>query len=243
VRQAGEPLAQQGVDLGGAEPVADGLEGSGVGDGGEGVVQWGEGESGLGGLALGPLVAVDAQLGVEREVAAELQEERAEVLVQAVEVELVDHPGGALDPGVGTAVVPASLLGAEQRALLLGPADEQHAFGAGEVGQVGVRKVVLALALGKVHPGDGVVAGESVHRLGERLGDRRQGGGGSHRHPQLPVDVADQPGRVLQLRDVQVQVHPVDALDLEQRVLTQDIGHGARGLRWDGGRRRGQPLP
>ena len=78
MRQPGQPLAEQRVDLGGAQAVADRLQGGRVIDGGEGVVQRGEADPGLGGLPFGPLVAVDAQLGVEREVAAELEEERAE---------------------------------------------------------------------------------------------------------------------------------------------------------------------
>ena len=35
-----------------------------------------------------------------------------------------------------------------------------------------VHHVVLALALDEVDPWDAVVAGESVHRQGERVGDR-----------------------------------------------------------------------
>src|ERR1035437_3090018 len=42
-----------------------------------------------------------AQLGVVGEVGAELDEERPEVLVHAVEVEVVDHPGRLHDPRVG----------------------------------------------------------------------------------------------------------------------------------------------
>jgi hypothetical protein len=228
VRQEGEPLAQQGVDLRRAQGVAQALHGCGVVDGGEGVVQRGEADPSLGRLPFGPLVAVDAQLGVEGEVAAELEEKRAEVLIHAVEVEVVDHPGGACDPRVGAAVFPAPLLDAEERGLLLGPPDEQHPLGALEAGQVLMGEVVLALALGEVHPRHGVVAGEGTHRLGERLGERRDGRRGGHRHAQLPVDVADQTGGVLQLGYVDVEVHPVDALHLEEGVHIQDVGHGAR---------------
>ena len=58
---------------------------------GEPVVQRLEPDPSLGGLAFGPLVAVDAQLGGVGEVGAELEEERAEVAVHAVEVEEVDE--------------------------------------------------------------------------------------------------------------------------------------------------------
>ena len=37
------------------------------------------------------------------------------------------------------------------------------------------------------------------------------------------MDVTDQPRRVLQPRHVDVQIHPVDALDLEHHMLGQDI--------------------
>jgi hypothetical protein len=82
VRQDRQPLAQQRLDLGRAELVADRLQPRWAGDRGERVVQRGEADPGFGGLALGPVVAVDAQLGVVGEVGAELEEERAEVVVQ-----------------------------------------------------------------------------------------------------------------------------------------------------------------
>jgi hypothetical protein len=59
VRQPGQPLAQQRVDLGRAQGMADRLQGGHVIDGREGVVHRGEADPGPGGLPLGPLVAVD----------------------------------------------------------------------------------------------------------------------------------------------------------------------------------------
>jgi hypothetical protein len=174
-------------------------------------------------LPLGPLVAVEAQLGVEREVAAELQKERAEIVIDAIKVKLVHHPGLQRDPRVRGAVVAAALAGPEQRDLLLRPADEQHALGPGEGGQELAGHVVFALALGEVDPGDLPLGGEGPHRPGERLGHRRQCCRGRHRLAQVPADIADQPGRVLQLRDVDVQIHPVDALHLEGHMARQHI--------------------
>src|SRR5919204_348842 len=83
------------------QAVADGLHCGRVGDGGEPVVQRGELDAGPARLTLGPLVAVDAQLGGEREVRAELDEQRAEVVVEAVEVEVVDQQAVAHQPRVG----------------------------------------------------------------------------------------------------------------------------------------------
>jgi hypothetical protein len=126
VRQDRQPLAQQSIDLLRAQSVADGLQRGGIFDGGEAVVQRGEGDPGLGGLALDPLVAVETQLGVVGEIRAELQEERAEVVVDGIHVEVVDHPGGLHDPRVGVPVGVAAALGAKQPGLLLRPADEQN---------------------------------------------------------------------------------------------------------------------
>src|SRR5450755_3408781 len=50
------------------------------------------------------------------------------------------------------------------------------------------------------------------------------------------ADQTDQTGRVLQLRLIDVQVHPVDAFHLEPDMLGQDIGntsrYGHHGLRF-----------
>ena len=61
VRQNRQPPAQQRLDLLGAQSLADPLQPgqvSGVVQGGEPVVQRGEPDPGLGGLAFGPLVAI-----------------------------------------------------------------------------------------------------------------------------------------------------------------------------------------
>jgi hypothetical protein len=88
--------------------------------------------------------------------------------------------------------------------------------------------VVLALALAEVHPRHVLVAGEAVHRRGERVGDLSQRRGGGDLQAELALDVAEQTAGVLQLRDVDVAVHPVDALHLEHHMIGQDIGDGAR---------------
>src|SRR4029077_16635512 len=96
----------------------------------------------------------------------------------------------------------------------------------------------FALPLGEVDPGHPVDLGETVHRRTERVGDLRQRCGRRDRQPQLPLDVTDQPSRELQVRDIDVQIHPVDALDLELHMLAKDIAdrsrYGHDGLRSDG---------
>jgi hypothetical protein len=60
VRQDPQPLAQQGIDVTGAQGGADRLQRGRVVAGGEAVVQGLKADAGLGGLPLGPVVAVDA---------------------------------------------------------------------------------------------------------------------------------------------------------------------------------------
>jgi hypothetical protein len=128
VRQDPQPLGQQRPDVLLAERIADRLQCRHVFDGGEGVVHRGEPDPGLFRLPLRPMVAVDAQLGAVGEVAAELDEERAEVLIHAVEVEVVDLQRG---PGQPQVLLPggrvAALPGTEHPGFLLRAADEQDA--------------------------------------------------------------------------------------------------------------------
>src|SRR5262249_57085687 len=96
-------------------------------DRGEGVVHRGEADPGLLRLPLRPVVGVQAQLRGVGEVAAELDEERAEIFIHAVEIEIVDLQHGPGQPQVLLASGRvAALLGAEHPGLLLGAADEQH---------------------------------------------------------------------------------------------------------------------
>jgi hypothetical protein len=88
--------------------------------------------------------------------------------------------------------------------------------------------LVLALTLDEVHPRHALSEGEPAHRGAERVGDLPQRRSRGNRQPELTVHIAHDPRRVLQLRDVHVQIHPVDTLDLEDGVLGNDIGHGTR---------------
>ncbi|MGH3856475.1 MAG: hypothetical protein ACRDR6_23905 [Pseudonocardiaceae bacterium] len=173
-------------------------------------------------------MTVEAQLGVIGEVGAELQEERAELGVHGIDVEVVDHAGGLHDPRVGITVGVAAALGAKQRGLLLRPPDEQHPLVPVEANQVLVHDVVFALSLHEVHPRHLLIAGELTHRRAERIGDLPQRSGGGDRQPQLALHIAQQARRELQLRDINIAVHPVDALHLDHHMIGEDIGDGAR---------------
>jgi hypothetical protein len=230
VRQPSQPLEHQRLDLLRAQPVTDGLHRARVGHRGEGVVQRRDPDAGLGRLPLGVLVAVEAHLRVVREVGGELDEERAEVGVHRVDVELVDHRGVADQPRVGLPGhrVPAGP-GPPHPGLLLRPAHEQHPLGQlldraagrrGRLGQVRPGDVVLALPLAQVHQVQAVDRHVVVQVGHERVGDRFH----QHRRGVAPAALLEEvhhPRGVLQPRLEHVQQHPVDRLDLEHHVIGQ----------------------
>jgi len=91
LRQPGQPLAGEPVDLLIGQPVADPLDRRRVADRAERVVQGREGDAVLPALLLGVFVAVEVDLPGEREIPAELDMERAEIGVEAIEIPVVDH--------------------------------------------------------------------------------------------------------------------------------------------------------
>ena len=94
--------------------------------------------------------------------------------------------------------------------------------------QVLVHHVVFALPPGEVHPWDLLLFGEAVHRRGETVSDPGQRGGRGDLQAQLALHIPQQPAGVLQLRDIDVEVHPVDALHLERHMLGQHLSDSAR---------------
>ena len=129
-------------------------------------------------------------------------------------------------------------LGAEHRVLLLRTPDEHHPLRCGEALQALLHDVVLPLTPGEVDPLNALGLGEPMHSAGEPVADLAQRRRRRDPHIEPAAQVADDPGRVLQLWLVHVQIHPVDALHLEHRVFGQDICHAPRyrhlGLRSDG---------
>jgi hypothetical protein len=200
-----------------------------VGDCGESVVQRGEINPGFRGLALGVLVAVDAQSGGVGEIGAEFQEERTKVVIDRVEVEVINHGSRGHDPRVGRSrggVAP--LFGTEDPGLLLGPTDEQHPLRTLGSGQVLMHDVVLALTLHKIDQRHSVRTGVAADPLNEVLAHRRHQRGGRDLKPPLPGQEPDDLSDALQLRDIDVQIHPVEGLDLEHHVLGEDISSSTR---------------
>src|SRR5438445_13060299 len=97
-------------------------------------------------LALHVLVAVDAQLRVEREVRAELQEERAEVTIDGVEIVLIHHRRRAEEPSVrGSRLRVPPALRPEDRCFLLSLTHEEQALRLAKAGAILCRHFVLTL--------------------------------------------------------------------------------------------------
>src|SRR5262245_60185794 len=87
MRQQPQPFAQQSVDLGGTETITDRLQTLRIGAAENAIVERFESDTFLRELALGVLMAVQAQLGIERKVATELEEKRPKVAVDRVDVD------------------------------------------------------------------------------------------------------------------------------------------------------------
>src|SRR3954449_5816971 len=106
-RQAGQPAVEESLDVGRAEPVADRLEPLRVGAGGEPVRQRGPADPGLRGLPFRPLVTVQPDLDRIREVGADLDKPRPEVVVDEVEVVAGPPPVGPVPAEVWRATMPS----------------------------------------------------------------------------------------------------------------------------------------
>ena len=113
--------------------------------------------------------------------------------------------------------------GAEDSNLLLGAADEQHLLGAVAAGQVLVRDVVLALPLHKIDQRHPMVVGVAADRGHERLATRCDQRRGCDIEPEVAGQEAHDLPDPLQLGDVEVEVEPVDRLDLEHHMTGQHI--------------------
>ena len=121
-----------------------------------------------------------------------------------------------------------ALLGAEHRRLLLSPPDEQHALVGVKAGQVGQRQVVLTLTRRKAHQVDTLVSDETVDVGYEPFRDGVHQRRGHEREAPAGLEEADHAKLVLEPGLVEVEVHTVDAFDLEGHVLAENLGDAAR---------------
>jgi hypothetical protein len=177
-------------------------------------------------LALGILVANDAQLGIERKIGTELQEERAEIPIQRIDVMVVHHGGRPHDPRIGLARSGVcALLGAEHRGFLLGLADEDHSVVRRELAKVLRHHLVLALPLPELHDGNPMLGRKPIQRRHKRSAHRAHQ---CRRRQRVATMLSEEPRNPLfhlQPRDIDVEVHPVDPFDREPDVIGEDIGH------------------
>src|SRR5215469_2128171 len=150
--QEPQPFAQQCIDLGGGKPVANRLQALGVGTPQDAVVEGLEGDAFLCELTLGVFVAVEAELGIERKVAAELEKERPKIPIDGIDVIVVHHRAAAHDPRIRLSRFRvAAPLGPEHGGVFLGLAHEHDPFLMGKVPQMLGHHLVLALALAELH--------------------------------------------------------------------------------------------
>jgi len=141
---------------------------------------------------------------------------------------VVDHGRALDDPGVpltGRRVGP--LLRPEDPSLLLGLADEDHPFGGGEAGQVRRHHVVLPLFGREGDEGDLLPGREGLQGPDEGLADRVHQGRGGKRVPAVVAEERDHAPLVLELGDVHVEVHAINALDFQRDVLPENLGDGS----------------
>jgi hypothetical protein len=192
-------------------------------------------------------MAVNAKLGVVRKVAAELQEERPEVLVDAIKIVVVDHGRRLHDPRIGRAGTRAAPnLRAHNAGFFLCLADVQHTFGLLELAQIPLRNIVLALPLLERNEINAFSSDELLDIANKGFAHRR------HRcrrrkplamvNPQIPHRGAHR----LQVGHINVEIHAVDRLVLKHYMITQHISHGScyphRGLRSSTGPRTHRAL-
>ena len=225
------PPAGERLHISRPQTITDGLQAGRVVAGSEPVGQLGEGDPGRGGLPLGPLVPVDPHLRRVREVAADLDEARAELAVVHVEVVRVNPPL-LLDeviaghPGLRRAVTrPGHPL------ILLGNHDGGDPEAALPRGVVQVRADVVKLAVIpagtvrflQVQHRDAAGSGEVVHLAPEPVADllkqrRRRDG-----IAQMPGQERHHLAGHLKNRAVSVQVEPVQALNLQADMSLQHL--------------------
>ena len=129
----------------------------------------------------------------------------------------------------------AAPLRAHDPRLLLGLADIEHAFALGEPPQILLGDFVLALPFLEGNQIDTLVDDELIDVANKSFRHRRDRRGRGKTLAPMNPQVADNSTNRLQMRDVDVQVHPVDRLDLQHHMVTQDIRHRScyahRGLR------------
>ena len=172
MREDSKPLAYQAVDLLGGKIVTDLLQPSGIVALQNPIIECFEADPLGRELSLGVLVSIDAEPSCVGKIGGELQEERAKITINAVEVVLVDKSRGAHDPRVGSPCrrIPA-LFCPKNRNLLLGFANEQNTFLSLKASSIFSGEIVFALTFPKRQQRDLVLLGKILDGPDEALAD------------------------------------------------------------------------
>ncbi len=216
IGQRFEPLAEKSLDLLFIETFRQALCCPRVRATQKPVVERFELDAAPGQLPLEILVPVDAELAGVGKIRAELDEEWPEVSVHAVEVVVIDHGTGVVDPRNGApALSEAFADGARDGCLFLRDADEDDTLGGLELPQAFLHHVVFThpfletdnlnvLALGKVEhlPAKPLAQCHGVFGRGEPVA-------------LVAAEIGSHTARAGQLGDIKVQIHPVDAFQLQ----------------------------
>jgi hypothetical protein len=118
-------------------------------------------------------VAVEAALGLIREIRAEVQEEGSEVALPAIKVEVIHQGRGPHQPRIRSSgpFIPAALR-TEQRRFLLRLPEEHHSLGLWELPALFGRAVILPLAFAERKDGHLLPPCQLFPRRHEALADR-----------------------------------------------------------------------
>ncbi len=229
LRQPRQPLAHQRFNFLGRQAVGQRLHTSWVRARAQAIVQRLVGNAGAAQLALEVLMPVETELGGVREVRTELEEERAEVLVDAVEIVVVDHGGGAKQLRVAvSAMRPVPFGGAKSCRFLLGLANHHDPFPARRTRHVRGDHIVFALPLLKCEHRHLMRLGIPFNRCDKGVADGRHRGRRRDRAMPLLLEKPARPGLPLQVGDIDVQVHAVNALNFQRHVLAQGFSERKR---------------
>ena len=173
-------------------------------------------------LPLGPFVPVQAQLHTPRRVTADLEEQRAELLVIDVEVVVIN-----IDRLVAVELEPpVDLLAVEGLRFLLRHPNENDGVSHVAAAPEAVGNLVFPLLVPELIHRNALLFGQCLHSLTKLLRDLPQYNGRRNRLPQLIPHEEDQarPGR--QLADVTVQVQTVETLHFESDMAVEQFRDG-----------------
>ena len=172
---------------------------------------------------------VDAELGAVGEVGTELDEEGSEVLVDAIEVVEIDHRARINDPRI-IGLADVSALGAGHPRLFLRDPDEDDSLLLGETAQPLLHDVVLALALFKVNHLDALLLGKMLDPGHKALGHFGHLLGRGEAETEMLANEPRHAARAGQLRDIGVEIHPIDAFEFHDDFLLLEFGDILRHL-------------